>query len=68
MVNLGISFIFITNFHFIVVSFTDMNKFLWMVRIGGSTDSGKHIKESDYYTSQVGFLEFLFVIFVGLAF
>jgi dolichyl-diphosphooligosaccharide--protein glycosyltransferase len=29
----------------------DINKFLWMVRIGGSTDSGKHIKETDYYTS-----------------
>lgn len=28
----------------------DINKFLWMVRIGGSTDRGKHIKESDYYT------------------
>jgi len=30
----------------------DINKFLWMVRIGGSTDRGKHIKESDYYTPQ----------------
>ena len=29
----------------------DINKFLWMVRIGGSTDSGKDIKETDYYTS-----------------
>lgn len=29
---------------------TDINKFLWMVRIGGSTDTGKHIKEHDYYT------------------
>ncbi|UYV61149.1 STT3A [Cordylochernes scorpioides] len=28
----------------------DINKFLWMVRIGGSTERGKHIKESDYYT------------------
>lgn len=28
----------------------DINKFLWMVRIGGSTDTGKHIKEQDYYT------------------
>merc|ERR1739838_757050 len=27
----------------------DINKFLWMVRIGGSTDTGKHIKEHDYY-------------------
>ena len=28
----------------------DINKFLWMVRIGGSTDRGSHIKEHDYYT------------------
>ncbi|XP_050067047.1 dolichyl-diphosphooligosaccharide--protein glycosyltransferase subunit STT3A [Anopheles maculipalpis] len=27
----------------------DINKFLWMVRIGGSTDRGAHIKEMDYY-------------------
>ncbi|XP_013112404.1 dolichyl-diphosphooligosaccharide--protein glycosyltransferase subunit STT3A [Stomoxys calcitrans] len=27
----------------------DINKFLWMVRIGGSTDRGAHIKEKDYY-------------------
>lgn len=27
----------------------DINKFLWMVRIGGSTDRGAHIKETDYY-------------------
>ncbi|CAF4870071.1 unnamed protein product, partial [Rotaria socialis] len=30
----------------------DINKFLWMVRIGGSTDKGAHIKESDYFTPQ----------------
>ncbi|XP_065333210.1 dolichyl-diphosphooligosaccharide--protein glycosyltransferase subunit STT3A isoform X2 [Cloeon dipterum] len=30
----------------------DINKFLWMVRIGGSTDRGAHIKEWDYYTPQ----------------
>merc|ERR1712223_485843 len=28
----------------------DINKFLWMVRIGGSTPEGEHIKEHDYYT------------------
>uniref|UniRef100_A0A8D8YHB3 Dolichyl-diphosphooligosaccharide--protein glycosyltransferase subunit STT3A n=1 Tax=Cacopsylla melanoneura TaxID=428564 RepID=A0A8D8YHB3_9HEMI len=28
----------------------DINKFLWMVRIGGSTDKGAHIKEWDYYS------------------
>jgi len=30
----------------------DINKFLWMVRIGGSTELGAHIKETDYYTQQ----------------
>jgi dolichyl-diphosphooligosaccharide--protein glycosyltransferase len=30
--------------------FSDINKFLWMVRIGGSTPKGEHIKEWDYYT------------------
>lgn len=29
----------------------DINKFLWMVRIGGSTEKGQHIKEHDYYTT-----------------
>ncbi|MFH4977983.1 hypothetical protein AB6A40_004692 [Gnathostoma spinigerum] len=29
----------------------DINKFLWMVRIGGSTPEGAHIHENDYYTS-----------------
>ncbi|CAJ0935386.1 unnamed protein product, partial [Mesorhabditis belari] len=28
----------------------DINKFLWMVRIGGSTPEGRHIKETDYFT------------------
>ncbi|CAG4920668.1 dolichyl-diphosphooligosaccharide--protein glycosyltransferase subunit STT3A [Colias croceus] len=28
----------------------DINKFLWMVRIGGSTPRGAHIREADYYT------------------
>jgi len=28
----------------------DINKFLWMVRIGGNTERGEHIKENDYYT------------------
>ncbi|VDD92803.1 unnamed protein product [Enterobius vermicularis] len=28
----------------------DINKFLWMVRIGGSTPEGSHIHESDYFT------------------
>ena len=31
---------------------SDINKFLWMVRIGGSTERGQHIKENDYYTPQ----------------
>jgi len=33
----------------------DINKFLWMVRIGGSTEKGKHIKEQDYYASSGDF-------------
>lgn len=33
----------------------DINKFLWMVRIGGSTDRGEHIKEQDYYSSNGDF-------------
>ncbi|VIO88742.1 Uncharacterized protein BM_BM9516 [Brugia malayi] len=28
----------------------DINKFLWMVRIGGSTPEGTHIKEMDYFS------------------
>ncbi|VDK78670.1 unnamed protein product [Litomosoides sigmodontis] len=28
----------------------DINKFLWMVRIGGSTPEGAHIKEVDYFS------------------
>lgn len=32
-------------------SLPDINKFLWMVRIGGSTEKGRHIKESDYYSA-----------------
>ena len=35
---------------FLFLLFTDINKFLWMVRIGGSTPEGAHIKESQYYT------------------
>lgn len=33
----------------------DINKFLWMVRIGGSTDRGAHIKENDYYAASGDF-------------
>ena len=32
--------------------YADINKFLWMVRIGGSTEKGRHIKEADYFTPQ----------------
>ena len=35
---------------YIINFFADINKFLWMVRIGGSTPEGKNIKENDYYT------------------
>ena len=36
----------------VIVATLDINKFLWMVRIGGSTKEGEHIKEHDYYTQQ----------------
>lgn len=32
------------------VYLTDINKFIWMVRIAGSTEKGRHIREEDYYT------------------
>jgi len=49
-------------------AFADINKFLWMVRIGGSTDRGQHIKENDYYTSSGEFRCSLdkFVLYVAL--
>ncbi|EUB64369.1 Dolichyl-diphosphooligosaccharide--protein glycosyltransferase subunit STT3A [Echinococcus granulosus] len=28
----------------------DINKFLWMVRIAGSTEKGRHVKEMDYFS------------------
>ncbi|VDD76915.1 unnamed protein product [Mesocestoides corti] len=28
----------------------DLNKFLWMVRIAGSTERGRHVKEVDYFS------------------
>jgi len=37
---------------FDALNVADINKFLWMVRIGGSTERGQHIKEADYYTPQ----------------
>ena len=39
-----------TEIYIIIFFFADINKFLWMVRIGGSTPEGKNIKENDYYT------------------
>jgi len=46
MVNLNKEYFFLIVF----LSFLDINKFLWMVRIGGSTPEGRHIHESDYFT------------------
>lgn len=48
----GFSRFIIFNNHKKYFFFLDINKFLWMVRIGGSTDRGSHIKEWDYYTPQ----------------
>uniref|UniRef100_A0A5K4F9E4 Dolichyl-diphosphooligosaccharide--protein glycosyltransferase subunit STT3A n=1 Tax=Schistosoma mansoni TaxID=6183 RepID=A0A5K4F9E4_SCHMA len=28
----------------------DINKFIWMVRIAGSTEKGRHVHENDYYS------------------
>lgn len=28
----------------------DINKFIWMIRIAGSTEKGRHINENNYYT------------------
>lgn len=36
----------------VILFVLDINKFLWMVRIGGSTEKGRHINEMDYYTPQ----------------
>ena len=45
--------LFVRPFYLQVLSpCADINKFLWMVRIGGSTEKGSHIKEEDYYTPQ----------------
>ncbi|CAH8490264.1 unnamed protein product [Schistosoma margrebowiei] len=30
----------------------DINKFIWMVRIAGSTEKGRHVNENDYYSPQ----------------
>ncbi|CAH8486197.1 unnamed protein product [Schistosoma guineensis] len=30
----------------------DINKFIWMVRIAGSTEKGRHVHENDYYSPQ----------------
>ncbi|KAG5326748.1 STT3A glycosyltransferase, partial [Acromyrmex heyeri] len=37
--------------NYILRSEVNINKFLWMVRIGGSTEKGKSITEWDYYNS-----------------
>lgn len=33
-----------------IIYFSDVNKFLWMVRIAGSTKKGRHINEMDYFS------------------
>ena len=30
----------------------DIKKFLWMIRIDGSTEKGAYMRESDYFTPQ----------------
>ena len=45
-----IKFFFVNQSILTLSSIKDINKFLWMVRIGGSTEKGQHIKENHYYT------------------
>merc|ERR1711934_196775 len=47
---LDVNYVFVIFGGLIGYSSDDINKFLWMVRIGGSTPEGEHIKEWDYYT------------------
>lgn len=48
LVEVARCFLHVTTVNYLFVA--DINKFLWMVRIGGSTEKGQHIKEHDYYT------------------
>ncbi|XP_037072176.1 dolichyl-diphosphooligosaccharide--protein glycosyltransferase subunit STT3A-like [Pollicipes pollicipes] len=51
MRELDVDYVLIIFGGFTGYSSDDIAKFLWMVRIGGSTDRGAHIHEKDYYTS-----------------
>lgn len=44
-----VSYVLVIFGGFIGYFFDDINKFFWMVWIGGSIDIGKYIKENDYY-------------------
>ena len=50
MLHENIKFFFVNQSILTFSSIKDINKFLWMVRIGGSTEKGQHIKENHYYT------------------
>jgi len=52
MRELDVDYVLVVFGGLIFYSSDDINKFLWMVRIGGSTDRGAHIKEHQYYTPQ----------------
>ncbi|KAG8231069.1 hypothetical protein J437_LFUL010695 [Ladona fulva] len=50
MRELGVDYVLVIFGGLTGYSSDDINKFLWMVRIGGSTERGQHIKEWDYYS------------------
>lgn len=50
MTQLDVDYVLVIFGGLVGYSSDDINKFLWMVRIGGSTEHGAHIKEADYYT------------------
>merc|ERR1719400_316870 len=50
MKELDVDYVLVIFGGLISYSSDDINKFLWMVRIGGSTPEGAHIKENHYYT------------------
>lgn len=49
MAELDVDYVLVIFGGLVGYSSDDINKFLWMVRIGGSTDRGAHIREADYY-------------------
>ncbi|CDW54120.1 Argonaute 1 isoform B [Trichuris trichiura] len=51
MLELDVDYVLVIFGGMIGYSSDDINKFLWMVRIGGSTEKGRHIHEADYLSA-----------------